>query len=445
MAKYPDRFIPQRSATDFEQSFFILSENTDEKATIEVVPTESGVVLLGKAANNRKNYKDQLRLSIFGTNRQKKVLQFSFRSSRGDTAQQTFKPSSDVWPVKPRKKPLLKSPSIILDLPDIQNHLDYSSPLDWGAAGYIATIYEKEVHFWHPDGKVITETQTFRSVGNCLKWNRHGNLLAFATEGLTRRFSVLDIHSQKDIVTYFHCCVYCQITAMEWSMSNHLITGCSCGYVRTWRMVSDKKSWSHVQMEWAISCIKLSSQEKYCAVVSRNTSVLKLHTWPKMNPHFDLNCQGTDEKISIDWHPWKDCLLAVGQSNCILIWNVNTLTVVGQVSCHYVDAVAFNPLSGELLISAYQSLPDGSTKVHLRVLRNCKKVVDEVIHYNGREPFLYWDSTGTKLAVAGEHESLCIWDFFGSSSNEIKKKHSKRSRLTSDPFETLKLIGPTIR
>nr|CAH7741650.1 unnamed protein product [Callosobruchus chinensis] len=373
---------------DFEQSYFLLNKNTDKKRIIEVVFTDSGIFHLAKAMNNARKYVGQLKSSIFGASIQKKVLQFSSRQSCEESAQETLKPSSDVWPVKPRRKPLLKTPSIILDLPDIQNHLDCSSPLDWGALGYIATIYEKEVHFWHPEGKAIGATSTSRQVGNCLKWNRQGNLLAFATEYVHGKCAVWDIRSQKVIDASSCCFLFSlgEITAIEWTKSNDIITGCTNGHVRSWRLGIKKMRRS--QIDSAISCIKLSSQEMYCAVVSSNNAFLKLLTWPKMDSHFDIHSQGIGEKISIDWHPWKDCLLAVGQSKSILIWNVNTLTVVGHISSHRVDAVAFNPISGELLVS---------------IVSNCKTLT-----------FLLELST-LQVPFNKRHVSMLLYKLFSSS------------------------------
>ncbi|CAH2000264.1 unnamed protein product [Acanthoscelides obtectus] len=356
MAQYPDRFIPKRSAMDIDYSCYLLNQKGPKPIIVE--STDSEVVNSAKRSQNQNNYISvltfsrsdllplRLKKAIFGNNRQKWVLQFSSRPLRKRDSPESFRCLSDVWPVKPRSKPLLKNPSIILDLPDIQDHLDCSSPLDWAATGYIATVYENEVHFWHPEGRRMEATYTSMRVGKCLKWNRQGNLLAFALE-------------------YPHC---------------------------------------------------------------------KYATW-------SIQLQ---KKISISWHPWREGLLAVGQAQGVSIWNVNNLTVVGHIVCYSIDAIAFNPVSAELLISAHNNLPDNTTRVYLTVMKNCEKAVDEVVHCNGREPFLYWDTTGTKLAVVGSHESLCIWDFFGTSSNGINKK-TKRSRLTSDPFETMKLIGPTIR
>nr|CAI5861804.1 unnamed protein product [Callosobruchus analis] len=225
---------------NIEHSYYILSKNVDKKKTIEVESTASGFIHSARAKYQAKNYIGQcayplsssyarrLKLGIFGANRQRKVLQFSSRKSCENTAHKYRlhrNPSCEVWPVKPRRRPLLTSPSIILDLPDFQELLDFSSPLDWGTTGFIATIYEREVHFWHPEGKAMGATRTNQQVGNCLKWNRQGNLLAFATEYVHGSCVVWNIHSQK-VCTISSCsCCIGQITALEWTKSNVVITG----------------------------------------------------------------------------------------------------------------------------------------------------------------------------------------------------------------------------
>lgn len=53
--------------------------------------------------------------------------------------------------------------------------------VDWGKKGYIGTIYENEVHLWHPDDNLRRHvTVTNKRVQSCLKWNTEGTEFAIA-------------------------------------------------------------------------------------------------------------------------------------------------------------------------------------------------------------------------------------------------------------------------
>ncbi|CAH2000268.1 unnamed protein product [Acanthoscelides obtectus] len=360
MAQYPDRFIPKRSAMDIDYSCYLLNQKGPKPIIVE--STDSEVVNSAKRSQNQNNYISvltfsrsdllplRLKKAIFGNNRQKWVLQFSSRPLRKRDSPESFRCLSDVWPVKPRSKPLLKNPSIILDLPDIQDHLDCSSPLDWAATGYIATVYENEVHFWHPEGRRMEATYTSMRVGKCLKWNRQGNLLAFALEYPHCKYATWSIQLQKVKTVFFCSYAFCEITAIEWTKSNEIITGCSQGCLRTGKISTGHMMYPHVQLDGTISCVKLSSNENFCAVVVKNNFLIRLLRYPQWTAHYDINCQEIGKKISISWHPWREGLLAVGQAQGVSIWNVNNLTVVGHIVCYSIDAIAFNPVSAELLI-----------------------------------------------------------------------------------------------
>ncbi|XP_072380375.1 uncharacterized protein [Diabrotica undecimpunctata] len=151
---------------------------------------------------------------------------------------------------------------------------------------------------------------------------------------------------------------------------------------------------------------------------------------------------------AIAWHPWKDSLLVLGETDHFFLWNVQNQ----KVSCSvifpntYIDSLIFNPMSAELLVSQHLYDEDGNIVSYLRVMKNLNCIVDEVRCNACRIPYLMWDPTATKLGTASTEENFCIWDFFGRGTKQEKKyKNTKRGVYANDIFKNNVAFGSVIR
>ncbi|XP_074030246.1 uncharacterized protein isoform X3 [Leptinotarsa decemlineata] len=179
--------------------------------------------------------------------------------------------------------------------------------------------------------------------------------------------------------------------------------------------------------------------------------------WNKEGTHFAMALRNREIAIwdfesfkAVDWHPWRDSLLAVGGPIYSTIWNVNTGKIISfrehPHSNSSVDCLSFNPVSAELVVTYWSLKENGGSENYISVLKNLDSVVDEIRYNNGRVPYLLWDCTGTKLATASSDENLCIWDFFGTSS-KLEKKYlkTKKKTFTMNMFSNLYAFGDSIR
>nr|XP_023013364.1 protein cortex-like isoform X1 [Leptinotarsa decemlineata]XP_023013365.1 protein cortex-like isoform X2 [Leptinotarsa decemlineata] len=441
---FPDRFIPRRDVTDFECSYHIIDyeEESSSLSQNSSVTIDEDAVFLNTAKNkyNAQKYRNELREVLFPS--QNRVLQFSTPRK----LKKYFDESTDVWPVEARSKPLLGAPSTVLDMPDLDTHLCHQV-VDWGKKGYIAATYDGEVHLWHPEQKVSRRvTNTGRKVKNCIKWNKEGTHFAMALRN--REIAIWDFESFKTTAqAVCRCSLNCTITAIEWAANNFLITGCSNGCVCYWSSnLTCIKTCPSAHCKDIIS-IKLSCKERGMVSTGIDKQV-KTWIWPDFLPNADMEYNGPTK--AVDWHPWRDSLLAVGGPIYSTIWNVNTGKIISfrehPHSNSSVDCLSFNPVSAELVVTYWSLKENGGSENYISVLKNLDSVVDEIRYNNGRVPYLLWDCTGTKLATASSDENLCIWDFFGTSS-KLEKKYlkTKKKTFTMNMFSNLYAFGDSIR
>ncbi|XP_063932997.1 protein cortex-like isoform X1 [Zophobas morio] len=138
---------------------------------------------------------------------------------------------------------------------------------------------------------------------------------------------------------------------------------------------------------------------------------------------------------ALAWHPWKSSLFACGctdeASARVTIWNINTQNQVAREKTCYknssIGALTFNPISGELVVSYF--VREGSGII--TVISSIDTVVEEFHIHDAPILYLLWGSGGRQLASVSADENLCIWNFFGNPSIEIKQTqdNSRRSNL----------------
>ncbi|KAJ8923121.1 hypothetical protein NQ315_001674 [Exocentrus adspersus] len=360
---YSDRFIPRRSKTNFDLSFYYIEEPDDNLNKIDKCLDNEWFTNTAEYCYNLEQYRSELCKAMLPDD--KRILVFS-----------SLNQDKKLWPVHSRSKPLLGPPSLVLDMPTLSTRIS-DHAVDWGKKGYIGTVYQNEVHLWHPQETLDRHvTDTSKRVQNCIKWNKDGTQIAMAlTMG---GIAIWDCEARK-IIRQDKCpCKSCRITAIEWTSSNHLITGCSEGELRAWSpdLVCYKSVFlAHVG---AIIAIKFSCNENYM-VSSGSYSrdrVLRIWKWPSLQGFSEISYTGKPIK-AIAWHPWKESLLAIGGPTGISLWNVSLVKLVEHKAYIYehcfVDALTFNPLSGELVVSYYAAVGKSvgyNAYVHLLSIMN---------------------------------------------------------------------------
>lgn len=457
-----DRFIPQRRFTNSEAANHNISHfeaesvsdiTFDQKCSdSEVKPT---FINTARYANSIINYRKLLKTAMNVTD--SKVLHTS-RSVGERKRKEVYKKRSS-WPVVARKRPLIKSPDIVLDMPDIDTTV-YHHVIDWGKKGQIATIFHGEVHLWASSESKLACTQTDKSVLECVRWNRSGT--KFAVSRTRSRLSIIDAKTFKIERTVICKCLDCTFTAVEWTHKDGFVAGCSNGSLIHGSLNMSNVMFFYRLLKTEIIDLKFSCNDKYLLISTLRGST-SIFSWPiclnSIAPSMIFTARsGRPCYIqSTSWHPWKESVLAMGEFDSgITIYNVNNQTVVDynvtqpyfKDSC-FLDCLTFNPLSAELLVSFFyegDSDTDSDEGYNfLSVFSDLRTRVDEIQFHLGRVPHALWDGTGTKLATVGADENLIVWNFFGADTDREKKISRQKKKKRTDIFEMSERFHSCIR
>lgn len=148
------------------------------------------------------------------------------------------------------------------------------------------------------------------------------------------------------------------------------------------------------------------------------------------NFNFELNLKNKRAHY-IAWHPWIETNLLIGFKSpaSIHLLDLKTKTTIAHYrrtdSQYTLCAMAINPLSAELVVS-FSHQVNNVTHGDILVMASMNRIVDNISAHQDAVYYILWDPTGTKVATAGQDESLNIWHFFGKSqktANELIKSH----------------------
>ncbi|CAH1383131.1 protein cortex-like [Tenebrio molitor] len=421
-----DRFIPRR----MEITFDFFANETQAITDVADVDKEAPFINYAKIRYNRINYQNALRNILLPLD----VKVLNFFPPKISIPDKIVSQTDQVWPVKPRKKPVIGPPEVVLDMPHFDSNISHHVA-DWSSKNCLATIFENEVHMWYPESEFLrAATDTQRRVQHCVKWKSDG--IRFAVGLYPNRVGIWDILTKKLICETLCCLPCCEVLCLEWIGEDRLITGCSKGVLRL--NSSNLKCLKKVRNAHDCSIINIvsSCNKNFIATSSMDNNVI---VWkvPQLTGHFQIEFITTVRALA--WHPWANSLLAIGHGynqGHVIVWNVNTHKQIAREKTTYknssIDCLTFNPLSGELVVSYFVHCTRDRTKGSgiISVLTNIDNVVEEMHMHDGPIPYLLWGNGGKTLASASADENLCIWDFFGTPSKEKKKSRVKTHNST---------------
>lgn len=155
-----------------------------------------------------------------------------------------------------------------------------------------------------------------------------------------------------------------------------------------------------------------------------------------------------DSDCLIAWHPWKedDIVVASTLPAKIRLINVPSKSVVAYYRrtdqrCR-IDAITFNPLSAELVVSMSLAGEHMTVTSEILVMASMSSVVDRLSVHEKSVYFLMWDPEGTQLATAGDDETLNIWNFFAYPNREYLPAVMRR-HFPAKPAVDRNPFGPT--
>lgn len=353
------------------------------------------------------------------------------------------------WSCKPRAKPLAYNDSTH-DMPGFDEYVNGNNIIDWSKKGQIAASFDSSLVLWGPPSQSDKETSTvlyeLKHV-KALKYGPCGEVLALSVNGITSSLlQIWDISDKMSIYTKRACPFAketpCEaIRCIEWDPScKHIICGLSTGTVFVVSYPELKTIHRYNGHKASISNIKHSVNNTYIAIsdLIGNLSILR------NSSNFELYLKNQNAHY-IAWHPWIETNLLIGYKSpaAIHLLDLKTKTTIAHYkrtdSQYTLCAMAINPLSAELVASFSHQL-NNVTQSDILVMASMNRIVDNISAHQDAVYYILWDPTGTKVATAGQDESLNIWHFFGKSlkkANELVRIHDdvktpKDSKLSLD-------------
>ncbi|XP_059643099.1 cell division cycle 20.1, cofactor of APC complex-like isoform X2 [Cornus florida] len=410
-----DRFIPNRSAMDFDFAHYMLNGG-------KVANTE-------QCSPSKQAYR-KLLAEIFNMNRTR-ILAFKNKPPPSvDGFQDLYSSVHQYKPTKSRRH-IPQSSERILDAPELVDDF-YLNLLDWGSSNIVAIALGNSVYLWHAaDGSTSELVSIAEEIGpvTSVRWAPDGRQLAV---GLTNSYvQVWDASATKKMRTLRDGHTF-WVGSLDWN-NNILTTGgqdsliinndlrIRSPIVGTYRGHSQEVC----GLTWSASGQQLASGGKDNLVhiwdnsmASRNSSNQWLH---RLEDH-------TAAVKALSWCPFQSNLLASGGGTgdeCIKFWKTNTGVRLNSVNTgSQVCCLLWNKHERELLSS------HGLSDNQLTLWKYPSMVkITELYGHMSRVLHMAQSPDGHVVASAASDETLRIWNVFGTP--ELAKSALKTK---SEPF-----------
>ncbi|KAH7571458.1 hypothetical protein ACOSP7_014066 [Xanthoceras sorbifolium] len=423
-----DRFIPNRSAMDFDYAHYMLTEEKTGKEN-----PNSAI-----CSPAREAYRRQL-AETFNMNRTR-ILAFKNKAPTPvELIPQAHSSTSSLHqpkPTKPRRH-IPQTSERTLDAPDLVDDY-YLNLLDWGSSNVLAICLGSTVYLWDasdgstselvtiddengpvtsvswaPDGRHIaiglnnSEVQLWDSTANrqlrslkgghrsrvgSLAWNNH----ILTTGGMDGKIINNDVRIRDHVVETYRGHTQ-EVCGLKWSASGQQLAS------------GGNDNLLHI---WDRSTASSNSATQWLHRLEEHTSAVK----------------------ALAWCPFQGNLLATGGGGgdrCIKFWNTHTGACLNSIDTgSQVCALLWNKNERELLSS------HGFTQNQLTLWKYPSMVkTAELTGHTSRVLFMAQSPDGCTVATAAADETLRFWNVFGAP--EVAKPAPKTVR---EPFAQLNRI-----
>ncbi|KAL2921513.1 Cell division cycle 20.1 cofactor of APC complex [Bienertia sinuspersici] len=412
-----DRFIPNRSAMDFDYAHYMLTEGKKGKEN----PAASSPA--------KEAYLKQLR-EVFNMNRPR-ILAFKNKPP----APVEFMPPEyasvqQSKPVKPRRH-IPQTSERTLDAPDLLDDY-YLNLLDWGSSNVLAIALGTTVYLWDASNGSTSELVTVdddKGPVTSVNWAPDGRHIAVGLNNAEVQLWDSTANRQLRTLKGGH---RARVGSLAWN--NHILTtGSMDGKI----MNNDVRIRDHVVetyrghqqevcgLKWSASGQQLAS--------GGNDNIL--HIWDRTQASSNSATQWLhrleDHAAAVKalaWCPFQGNLLASGGGGgdrCIKFWNTHTGSCLNSVDTgSQVCSLLWSKNERELLSS------HGFTQNQLTLWKYPSMVkMAELTGHTSRVLFMAQSPDGCTVASAAGDETLRFWNVFGTP--EVAKPAPKAA---PEPF-----------
>ncbi|KAF7833615.1 cell division cycle 20.2, cofactor of APC complex-like [Senna tora] len=419
-----DRFIPNRSAMDFDYAHYMLTEGAKGKENSSVSSPSAYRKQLAEAMNMNRT-----RILAFKNKPPAPVDVFPQDSTT--TVHHQDKSS------KPRRF-IPQSSERTLDAPDLVDDY-YLNLLDWGSGNVLAIALGNTVYLWDATTGSTSELVTVEDEDGpitSVSWAPDGRHIAVGLNN--SEVQLWDTTSNRQLRT-LRGGHRQRVGSLAWN--NHILTtGGMDGII----VNNDVRIRSHIVetyrgheqevcgLKWSASGQQLASGGNDNmlfiwdrATASSNSTTQWLH---RLEEH-------TSAVKALAWCPFQSNLLASGGGSgdrCIKFWNTHTGTCLNSVDTgSQVCALLWNKNEKELLSS------HGFTQNQLTLWKYPSMVkMAELNGHTSRVLYLAQSPDGCTVASAAADETLRFWNVFGAP--EATTKPAPKAR--AEPFSNVTRI-----
>ncbi|PQM34190.1 cell division cycle 20.2 cofactor of APC complex-like [Prunus yedoensis var. nudiflora] len=420
-----DRFIPNRSAMDFDYAFYMLTHQGSSTRKGKENPPRYGEgyrKLLAEAMNMNRS-----RILAFKNKTPPRVELFpsNFSSDK----------HTESNPPKARRRYISQSADRTLDAPDLMDDY-YLNLLDWGSSNVLAIALANTVYLWDATDDSTWELATFedeRGPVTSINWAVDGRQIAIGLNN--SEVELWDTTASSHVIT-LRGCHRLRVGSLAWN--NHILTtGGMDGRI----INNDVRIGSHIVVEtyrgheqevcglkWSASGQQLASGGNDNLLhIWDNRSYSRTQWLHRLQDH-------TAAVKALAWCPFQRNLLASGgggnDDRCIKFWNTHTGACLNSVDTgSQVCALLWNMNERELL-SAH-----GFTQNQLTLWKYPSMFrIAELTGHTSTVLSMAQSPNGCTVASAA-HETLKLWNVFGDPK-EVKPA----PKADPEPFAHLNRI-----
>ncbi|CAM8976533.1 unnamed protein product [Rhodiola kirilowii] len=419
-----DRFIPNRSAMDFDYAHYMLTDGRKVKENDAV------------CSPSRDAYRKQL-AEVFNMNR---PCILAFKNKPPTPLELIPKEFSSVNQSKPAKarRRIPQSSERTLDAPDLVDDY-YLNLLDWGSSNVLAIALGSTVYLWDANDGSTSELVTFDDDSGpvtSVSWAPDGRHIAVGLNNSEVQLWDSTANRQLRTLRGAH---RSRVGSLAWN-NQILTTGGMDGSI----VNNDVRIRSHIVetyrghtqevcgLKWSASGNQLASGGNDNLLHIWDRSVVTPSSSPtqwlhRMDDH-------TAAVKALAWCPFQSNLLASGgggEDRSIKFWNTHTGACLNSVDTgSQVCALLWNKNERELLSS------HGFTQNQLTLWKYPSMVkMAELTGHTSRVLFMAQSPDGCTVASAAGDETLRFWNVFGKP--EVAKAAPKSN---PEPFPHLNRI-----
>ncbi|XP_041474735.1 cell division cycle protein 20 homolog [Lytechinus variegatus] len=430
-----DRFIPNRSATNFDLGNFKLhdqscnmGENTDpslmspSKLEYQKAMSEN---LNGDLMNAKiLCYKNKPPSAPEGYQNNLKVM-YSHNKTPGST-----------------KKPVRhipQQPERILDAPDMLDDY-YLNLLDWSCHNHLAVALANNVYLWNAasgDIKQLMQLEGPEDYISSVSWITEGNYLAVGTS--SGDVQLWDVESAKRLrCMQGHAA---RVGSLSWN-SYILSSGSRSGNIHHHDVrVAQFHVGTLAGHTQEVCGLKWSPDGRYLAS-GGNDNLLNI--WPTFSatpcnvPIYTLNQHQAAVK-ALAWCPWQPSVLASGGGTAdrhIRFWNSNTGSCLNSVDTKSQVCALLWSKEHKELISAH-----GFAQNQLVIWKYPTMVrIAELLGHTSRILHMSMSPDGTTVVSAAADETLRLWKCFAVDPKTKKEKSASSTKLPRNSISKMQNI-----